>query len=405
MMKSKLFKKISIDFFYNILAAMASSGTLQLIVYPVLASKLNADKYGALLTAVGMVNTLALALGNTLNNIRLIQNNKYEERNQVGDFSFLISILSGLSVIALAVFGALIMKFSAAEYIALGASGFLSTIRAYAVVTYRIKLDFRKNFYCNIIIAIGYGLGLILFLLGGVWTLVFLLGELSGCIYLFFSSNILKEPLKRTKLFHDTTIRYLILLVSGLSSSAMMYLDRWVLYPLIGGAAVTTYTVASFFGKSLGIILTPVAGVLLSYYASKNFKMNNRKFWKINISVLAVCLLFLVISISVSPIITRVLYPTVFNNASDYLFVANSAAIINLVVAMTQPAILKYLPTFWQIVKEFIYLTVYLALGVVLLKSYGLWGFCVATITANAVKLSVLYFIGTFYFTKQKHVI
>ena len=70
----------------------------------------------------------------------------------------------------------------------------------------------------------------------------------------------------------------------------MLYLDRLLLLPILGGSAVSVYTVASFAGKSLGVLMTPMAGVLLSYYAQKDYVMTRKTFWKINGSVLAIFL-------------------------------------------------------------------------------------------------------------------
>ena len=81
-----------------------------------------------------------------------------------------------------------------------------------------------------------------------------------------------------------TLIKYIILIFTGLSTTLSTYLDRLIIYPLLGGDAVTVYTVASFFGKSLGIVMTPIAGVLLGYYAQRNFIMTKKKFWSINVT-------------------------------------------------------------------------------------------------------------------------
>ena len=73
-------KKIVGDFSYNLMSSLLATGVLQIVVYPVLARLFNASAYGILLTVMGIVNTVSVSIGNTLNNTRLIQNTNYEEQ-------------------------------------------------------------------------------------------------------------------------------------------------------------------------------------------------------------------------------------------------------------------------------------------------------------------------------------
>ena len=98
-MKTKgRFGSISKDFFYNILASVILTGVMQVVVYPFLALKFNNQEYGTLLTIMGIANTVIVAFGNTLNNVRLIVNNDYEREHLEGDFNGLLFLfLSYLS--------------------------------------------------------------------------------------------------------------------------------------------------------------------------------------------------------------------------------------------------------------------------------------------------------------------
>ena len=49
------------------------------------------------------------------------------------------------------------------------------------------------------------------------------------------------------------------------------------------------YSTASFFGKSAGIVMTPIAGVLLGYFAQKSFRASRRLFVLVN-GISAACL-------------------------------------------------------------------------------------------------------------------
>jgi len=65
----KLFKyNILTDFSWSIAASLASTLALQIVVYPFLARILNAEKYGQLLTYIGVSNTIGLLQHSFSNN-------------------------------------------------------------------------------------------------------------------------------------------------------------------------------------------------------------------------------------------------------------------------------------------------------------------------------------------------
>ena len=395
------FKSISIDFMYNILASLILTGVSQVILYPFLAYRYTDAEYGTILTIIGVINTLIVAFGNTLNNVRLIMATDYDKRQCTGDFNILLA--GTLAFVLIANFVICIVFFKVPIGVTLGICFFavLGTIKSYYSVAFRLVLDFKKILFLNIVGAVGYLLGIGIVFLIPFWVIPFVLSEFLQIVYIFKNSNLQKEPYKTTPLLKDSTIKYSILIVTGFFSTLITYLDRIIIYPLLGASAVSTYTVASYFGKALGILMTPIAGVLLGYYAQKNFKMSRKLFWTINLVTLFVGVLFMVFVVIVAPPITKLLYPTIFEKASPYIFAANLAATINVLCSLTQSSVLKFAPTWVQIVKEVAYGFVYVLCGYLLLNTYGLMGFCVAAIAANAIKLLVLYVIGSIFIGKD----
>ena len=393
-------KSISKDFTLNLFASIISTGTIQLVLYPVIAAHISAASYGILLTLMGLANTVAAAVGGSLNNTRLLLNCEYEKKKLCGDFNLILFIAIIIVTIACPFF---VVNFDEANIILiflLIAFTDLSIIRSYISVAYRIKLNFKRILCSNIIVAIGSLIGLVIFLISkqsALWVFPFLLGELCGDIYIGLTTDILREDYRATKMFAKTINKEFILLITTLSANLLTYLDRLLLLPLLGGEAVTTYTVASVFGKSLGIVMTPLAGVLLSYYAQKNYVMNRRKFWKQNITVLVLALGMVVISAVLAGPLTGVLYPSAIEAAMPYLLIANITAIINVIGNMTQPVVLKYAPTIWQLVIQCIYCCEYLILGILFTNANGLLGFAIAALIAAASKTILLYFIGHIY--------
>ncbi len=391
------YKSISKDFLFNITASLVLTGIMQIVVYPLLAYKLSSAEYGELLTIMGIVNTIIVALGNSLNNVRLIEKNKYDAEGLVGDYNILIACASIAGCILVALLSICVFKQSVFLAVSLSIVVCLGILKSYYCVQFRIVLNFKKILIQNIIGATGYIIGSLLLFQILFWPIPFIIAELVQLLYIFSNSDLHKEPLKRTPLFVLTTNKYFILIISGLSTTLITYLDRLIIFPLLGGDSVSTYTVAAFFGKTLGIVMTPIAGVLLAYYSQKGFRMTKSRFWGINGASFVFALAFLLVASFLAPFITRLLYPTIFEAAEPYIFVANTAATINVLCQLAQAAILKFAPTWLQIVKEFGYCVAYLACGYLLLNSFGLMGFCFAAIVANTVKLLLLYLIGSIY--------
>lgn len=394
-------KKIIGDFSYNLLSSFLATGVLQIVVYPVLARVFDASAYGVLLTVMGIVNTISVSVGNTLNNTRLIQNADYEDKGECGDFNLIILFASIIGAIAIWIIGKSMFGLSVFTNCLMFVLVFLMATRSYYIVAFRIVLDFKSNFVCNVCISVGYLVGIIAVLITKQWPLVFIFSEIGGLIWIYKNTRLYKEPCKITRLFKPTISKFVMLFIVAASTNVMLYLDRMVIFPILGSDSVSIYTVAVFFGKTLGIVMTPIASVLLGYFSQKDYKMDLKHFWKTNFIVLVTAVTFMLFSVFAAPIATKILYPAFYVQARPYIFYANLAAVIGVVASMAQPAILKFVPTYWQLIKEGIYAICYLGLGVILLDKYGLMGFCIASILSNLIKLIILYLIGSIHFSKK----
>lgn len=388
-------KKVILDFSYNFLASVIMTAVTQLITYPYLARMFPADEYGQMLIIISIVNIITAMFGNTLNNLRLIQQSKYEKGEVTGDYNLILVIIS---VIAFSVmFGICKLYFGQSVIFAfvISTTAVLGVIRNYAIVAYRIIINFKRIMLSNICMSIGYIVGLFLTSLFHNWALPFLIGEIFGCIYVAFTTDILCEPYKKTSLFVTSIGKYSMLIGTSLIANVINYLDRLLIYPVLGGEMVSTYTVASFFGKCLGILVSPLASVLLSYYSKGNFKITQKLFWTINICGILGAFIFYETTYFISDYATAFLYPTLYESAKQYIRIANFAAIIGILANLSNPIILKFADTKWQIILQVVYGIVYFGVSAYSLGRYGLYGFCYAAIAANLVRLVLIYIVGS----------
>lgn len=396
--------KIIQDISYSILASLISVGVMQLLLYPLLANMLNSMEYGLLLTLMGIVNTIASSVGNTLNNTRLIQQTKYDDNSVKGDFNILLLLTNTLGFVVTFIIGNIYVGFDVVTNILLSVLTVLISIKSYMVVSYRIKINYKLNLLCNVVTSIGYIIGIVIAYYTSIWPLAFIIGEIFGLIYVLFTSDLHKEPLKISGLFTETTVKYALLIITGLLSNLLVYLDRLIIYPVLGSEYVSIYITAAVFGKSFGIIMTPIAGVLLSYFSQKVFVMTRKRFWYINLVTFSLSFIFLFFTMIIAPWFTGILYPKLIKEATPYILYANIAAILGVVANIVQASVLKFAPTYWQVLKEIIYGFIYLGLGYTFMIKHGIIGFCYAAIIANLVRVILLCLIGTIFINEKEKV-
>lgn len=392
-------KRIFIDFATNILASGIMTIVLQIFVYPFLAKSMTFYEYGIVLTIMGIENTIVNSIGNGINNTRLVKNVCYEE-NENEDFNYLLIIGSCIS---LAIFGGLyyfIFKREVVEILLLCIAGFLGIYRLYYCAAFRIRINFKKMLYCNSTIAVGYVLGIVLFILGFPWPSIFIIGELSGILYLSFNSFLFSFGIKKTKKFNATAKTYIYLALSTAVASAVTYLDRILILPILGSDSVAIYSTASIVGKTLGMLMIPIGGVLLGYYSQKGFVMGNRLFCLTSLLFSVVCILFFCGTLIIGKTVLRLLYPSLFEEAGKYMNLANFAAVVSVLANMISPAILRFVKSYWQIIVSVLYATIYCVLGYYWSLNSGLQGFCYASICAGIIRVGLLWGLGMIFIKK-----
>lgn len=387
------FIRISGDFIISILSSVIYTFARQIVVFPLLAARLTEADYGTLLTVAGLANVCTAMIGSSLNNIRLIEDSRYQERGLLGDFNFLSLLGSGVSVLFAAVLGGM-FSLSPLTTVLLALYLVVSNLYHYASAFFRLELNFKRGLWCNVAVSAAYCAAALIFATKTLWPAVFLIGEGAGLLFVWKTTPFAHEPLKRTPLFRATTAMLLTYMATNVIGNLLTYADRMILYPILGSESVSYYSTASFFGKSAGIVMVPIAGVLLGYFAQKDFKASKKLFAVVNGASLACLVVFLCGCWLFAPWFTKLLYPSLYEGAAPYILLANLGAAISIAGNMAQPMVLKACSIRWTLLTQVLYAIAYLLFSVWLLPLYGLLGFCWATIFANTVRLLSLYAIG-----------
>lgn len=398
-MEKRIVKNISKDFILNIAASFILTGTVQLIVYPRLANLLGSEEYGLMLTVMGVVNVVALSFGSNLAYVRLIQQKEYDKENKCGDFQVIVALLGVLSVLivsAVLIFLKLPLKRIAEVVVTTVLTVFIN----YYIVTFRIKLNYKKNLIANVVMGCGYAAA-VLVLHKLPWPHLFSIASILGLIYIWRSSNIMREPFLRTERFKIVLKSALILIISGLMGNITTYLDRFLLYPIMGGDSVSTYTTASFFAKTMALVMAPISGVVLSYLTASEIWLNRKKYFTVNAAFGLFGAAYLVMSVTIGRYITGWLYPTLIEQSRQYIFLASLGVIIGTVNAFNGAVIMAFAPLYWQIINQIVKVAVYFMTGIFLIRQSGIQGLCISLIITNMVATAFSYFVGDRYLVKR----
>lgn len=387
-------KGIYKDSFLNIIASLILTIAVQVLAYPYLALKFTITEYGIILTIMGILNAVGVSLGNSLNNTRILLQSEYDKRGINGDYNYIFIGILLVGAFSTGVLSTIVFKKINITVIGCILITILILFRSYYSASFRIVINYKKILYSNIWGFLGYIVGMIFIKFIDLWVLIFIFGELFACIYIFYSSKIIHDKFQITALFKNSLNKFTLIMFAAILTNMMMYMDRFYIYPFLGADQVTLYTVASFLGKTTGIILNPIAGVLLTYYI-KEGQLTIRQFYKRTGLFTLVSFLLYLSLIFVGIPITEILYPTLINSALPYFYVGNLAAILFILGNTIQPSLLRFCDAKWQLIIQIIYFLLYLLLGYYGMIHNELLGFCYAILIANLLRIFMMVFVVT----------
>ena len=382
-------KKIFLDVVFNLVANVIPIAVLQLFVLPNVSKLLGDEKYGFIVTIVALMNLVPATIGNALNNIRLIRQKdcKDGERNDFQLLFLISSICNIVSVFILSIFYS--SSFDIITILLILLMSILWLCHEYYVVSYRIALNFLFILLDNVCLSAGFLLGFLLLKYCSMpWQFVFVVGYGLSFLFIFFTSKLMRERVSKTCLFKAIGLDFLILLIANFISRAVGYVDRLILYPILGGHSVSVYYSASIFSKIMGLAVTPLTSVLLSYLS----KMENVK-KKVFIYSIIIASVFSLVACVCSILLARpllgYLYPEYVDEAIAFVPILSVAMFFSTIVSVINPFVLKFCKMKWQIIMNLIILVFYVSVCLILLTQYGLIGFCVGTAVTYALKMII----------------
>lgn len=381
-------KKIFFDFAINIISNLVLIAIIQLLILPILSRDVTTKVFGEIVSIYGFSNVITTFLGNTLNNIRLITSDK--EKPDFFSLSFITNIVSFILIFILSfIYG---RNLSVANIIIFSISTMLTNNRIYSSVFYRKQLKFIGLLYMNLSVVAGYLLGMFLLnqIGGSYWSLIFLIGEIIGHVYLFLSNNEIVYEFKTAdlkKLDHRITKKFINLSFANLIANVLNYLDRFMILPILGAVSMSTFYAASSISKIIAMLVTPMTNVLLSYIAKDDYKIKRKKLLLITMYLFVAFIPMYFIVNYVSVFLINILYPSLANQSLPLVPIITIGILFNVIGNIINTFLLKLYKLFYQNVIQVSYGAIYVFLTIILSLNYGIIGFSVAYVIAMVLKL------------------
>ena len=405
-------KKLAAGTLYTIGGALVLNGVLQLLVYPQLAARLGAERNGSVLFVMAFVNILGPSIGQALNNSRLVLRRDMDVRN--GDYNLLVLALSAAGIlISLIACGSVIKGtglfavsdpavFAGGAFVLAGLLILLTNFRYYGDVEYRLSGDFRSYFFYYAVCGAGYILGYLLYLLTGVWYLIFLAGEAAALVYVYVRGRIFRPFADRSDFFSTVRRRGTLLVLSYLVTNISLNIDRIYLKAALSGEAVTEYYVVSLIGKTLVLFIAPINTVLISYLTKDNVRLTRKRFLLFAGAGAAVSAVFFILCEIGTPIFVRLFYPSLYESVRDLTAVVNLSQILAMYSAYLFIIVLTFTGAHYQLLLQGVHLVVLTALMMLMTGQGGLKGFSTAVLIANALRIAAVITLGMYFAGKDE---
>lgn len=387
------FRKIFTDSIISIVALVIMNLALQFVVYPFWKKIYGTDVYGGIVYVMSFVNIFGVAVGSAVNYARMVESGKRDTKGS--DYLTVVVTLGALGTLVTscaAYFGKADM--SVCDSLLAGILCFLTVLRFYGDVEYRLRINYKGYFIYYLLISIGYGLGLLLMIGTGIWPLALIPGEAMGLLYVKIKGNVLSNKLFDTGNFFRENLHTMELLIAtNLISNLIFNGDRLLLMNLVGAGAVTTYYIASLVGKTMTLITTPLNSVIIGYLARFKGEFNRKLVGMLFAMTLGAIVFFSLLSVPGSYIIVYFLYRDDLDMVKKYFLIAGAAQVIYFVSNVVTTVLLKLAKADYQLKINVAYGIIFLMLCIPAALLYGITGFCVAILTVNIFRYLISIFL------------
>lgn len=391
-MESKRIKPY-IDIVLNFFAVGISLGILEIVIFPLMGKHLTPEAYGQMQTIISIIYLSGATMGQALSTTRLVKDSEYKSRNLSGDYNYILVLSMPIVIITtLAVCKLFFNSLEADSIILVLLFATLICLESYFEVGFRLNLNYKEILICRLISCIGYFIGFLQFLFFQNWQWVFIISYLMQLIYCIKKNNLILESFRKTCLFKETMQSYIALNIASLLSKSLTYFDKLILYPMLGGTAVSIYFTANLMGKLVLKVLEPINNVILSYISQRNKVSRNLWIKALTLGIVASMMAYIICLVISRPVLTF-FYPQWASAALSLIPLTTCTLCISALTSVLYPFSLKIINNFYQCVINGMCLLVYIICMYVLVNKYKLLGGCIALLISYITKLFIMVYL------------
>lgn len=398
----KKFKKPIVDLVYSLFAYALPTLVLQFAIYPFLDARLPSEQNGLFLTLFNVVRLCVSLFITPLANMRLLKKSECAE-NASGDKGFNFVFVAVLLISSAIVAGLGVYYYGASwgifEILRLLVVLALISAHDYYSIAFRVNITYKSILVDNLMIIVGYGIGIVLMIFFGYWELIFISGYSLGLLFTLIKTKLWRRGIRPT-MGKKTVSEYAQLTASSGLNNATTYCDKMLIYPMIGGYSVSVYNAASVVSKMMSIVSVPIRNVFLSYIVDVDRVRVGKKGVGKLLALLGIGTVGLYGAFYLAGVLfCRILYSKRFEEALGFIPIILLAILFETYSGFMKVYLLRFEKTILQVVTSVVKIVAYLLCIVILVAvlKMGLLGFCLAILIADGLQLA----ISTVYFIKN----
>ncbi|MDU3708228.1 MAG: capsular biosynthesis protein [Staphylococcus lugdunensis] len=377
------------DFIFSILSNVILMILLQLVLLPIYAKIHTPQEFGAFILLLTLVNIISPILGNTLNNIRLINKTNF---NLIESEYLCLVIIGSFIVMIITMIYSFVNVFSLMDTIFSGLWAAFLLIRSYLFVYYRLDFRFKSLLYISIAVSF-------VMLIGGV-SMYFM--HVSIFIVLFASEFIMTilmiidyrrkfENFRLKFLNNEDFKNYIELIGANSVLNLINYSDRILLNLFLGTIYVPLFFVATTIGKISNLLINPIVTVLLSYEVDSKGQdtiENVKKVFKI---IMVVSIMMSIVISIVSWVFIYVFYNEYISKVQALIFLANLGVILMSSTAVLQIKLVANSQFRNNLMINVMTLIIIVLFSAILVQFFNIYGYAIALIISAMYKHFAIY--------------
>lgn len=367
------------DYIINTLAFGIYIGIQQLFLLPVLSRNLSPTVFASSILFLTILNVVSIAFGNELGNVYILKNKKNSYKVEKIYLTILLKISLLMFVISI------VVSFFINNNVFLIFIVFaLSNIKNFLIGILRKNNDYYSIMISNIFYCLGILLGIIFMFKTNNYIYSFLIGELFSLFFILYKSKgivtIIRSDFSEKEIVDEyRSLSTVSLLLNGLS-----YLDRFLIFPILGANAMNSYYSTSALSKILSLLVNPINSVMMAKFSNEKSEISSKKFLN---NIIIILIISIILSIIGSLLGLYILYNNYFVKSLTIVIPVGISSGLTITILLLKSIFLVKNGSKQLLTINFIYAVLLIFSSLILSYFFGLVGFAWANVISRLVQL------------------